>query len=403
MWAFDEYTLEELGMLGRGKSKHRPRNDPILYGGSYPFIQTGEIKAANLHVDTFEETYNDKGLSQSKLWDEGTLLITIAANIAETAILNIKACFPDSVVGFIPNEEIVDSYFIKYYIDYIKREMQSISQGTTQDNLSLEKLRTFKFKVPKDRNVVDHISNALKNYDNLIENNNRRIAILEEMAQSLYREWFVKFRYPGHQNQTLVDSPLGPMPERWEVQKLSEVATVNPESLTKKNAPGSIGYVDIASVENGEIKEIKYMPFTEAPSRARRIVRDGDIIWATVRPNRRQFSYICKPNNNTVVSTGFAVLRSKSIPASYLYFASTSHSFSDYLVNYATGSAYPAVNASVFEHALVLIPCAELLSKFEQFAQTVLIMVNSLKNMNNNLKEQRDMLLPKLISGTIIP
>lgn len=89
--------LNELGYVGRGKSKCRPRNDPSLYGGEYPFIQTGEIKAANLYISDYVQTYNDKGLSQSKLWPPQTLCITIAANIAETAILKIPACFPDSV------------------------------------------------------------------------------------------------------------------------------------------------------------------------------------------------------------------------------------------------------------------------------------------------------------------
>ena len=224
--SYQELNLDELGFLGRGKSKHRPRNDPILYGGDYPFIQTGDVKAANLHIREYSNTYNDVGLAQSKLWDKGTLLITIAANIAETAILDLKACFPDSIVGFVPDESKVNSYFVKYYIEYIKREMQSISQGTTQDNLSLDKIRTFKLKIP-EKKIVDEITDVLLTYDNLIENNNRRIAILEEMAQSLYREWFVKFRYPGYQDCKFKESSLGLIPEGWEVKTASEIFNIN--------------------------------------------------------------------------------------------------------------------------------------------------------------------------------
>ena len=117
-----KYKLSELGFLGRGKSKHRPRNDISLFGGSYPFIQTGEIKAANLYISNYEQTYNEKGLAQSKLWNEGTLCMTIAANIAETAILKIKACFPDSIVGFVADNKLCNVYFIKYYIDFIKNK-----------------------------------------------------------------------------------------------------------------------------------------------------------------------------------------------------------------------------------------------------------------------------------------
>src|SRR5216684_6000397 len=98
--------LHELGFVGRGRSRHRPRNDTSLYEGKYPFIQTGDVKAADLYISSYTQTYNEKGLAQSKLWEPGTLCITIAANIAETAILKISACFPDSIVGFVPFADV---------------------------------------------------------------------------------------------------------------------------------------------------------------------------------------------------------------------------------------------------------------------------------------------------------
>src|SRR5690242_1711425 len=109
------FKLNQLGAVGRGRSRHRPRNDPRLYGGQYPFFQTGDIAAADLYLSHYTQTYNENGLAQSKLWPVGTLCITIAANIAETAILTIPGCFPDSVVGFVPNPERADGKFIKYY------------------------------------------------------------------------------------------------------------------------------------------------------------------------------------------------------------------------------------------------------------------------------------------------
>jgi type I restriction enzyme S subunit len=130
--------LNDLGKVGRGKSKHRPRNDESLYGGHFPFVQTGDVKAANFYLNEYSQTYNEKGLAQSKLWKKGTLLITIAANIGDTAILDIDACFPDSIVGFEAYESISDVRYVKYYLDYIKLELEAISRGTTQDTLRLE-------------------------------------------------------------------------------------------------------------------------------------------------------------------------------------------------------------------------------------------------------------------------
>ena len=110
-------SIDELGHVSRGRSKHRPRDAEYLYGGLYPFIQTSDVKHSNLYITEYSQTYSDAGLAQSKLWKAGTLCITIAANIADTAILGIDACFPDSVIGFIPAPGKADARFIKYLFD----------------------------------------------------------------------------------------------------------------------------------------------------------------------------------------------------------------------------------------------------------------------------------------------
>ena len=163
-------TLDELGTISRGRSKHRPRNDDTMFGGKYPFVQTADVKNANLYLTEYENTYNDKGLEQSKLWKAGTLCITIAANIADTAILGMDACFPDSIMGFIPYDGIANVRFVKYAFDMLQRDCKQISQGTAQDNLSWQKLSAIRFPAP-DIEVQDRIVRYLSVYDDLIENN----------------------------------------------------------------------------------------------------------------------------------------------------------------------------------------------------------------------------------------
>ena len=132
-----ELTLDQLGTVSRGRSRHRPRNAAFLYGGDYPFVQTGDVKRAGLYLKDFEQTYSEEGLAQSKLWPAGTLCITIAANIAETSILEIEACFPDSVIGFNAYPDKADTRFVKYLFDAVlKMRFQSFTQGAAQDNLS---------------------------------------------------------------------------------------------------------------------------------------------------------------------------------------------------------------------------------------------------------------------------
>ena len=131
--ALGEVALE----FGRGKSRHRPRNDPKLYGGNTPFIQTGDIRNASHIITDYTQNYSKFGLEQSKLWPKGTLCITIAANIAETTILGFDSCFPDSVIGFVANPEKTNSSFVEYLLSSFKTKLQSQSTGSAQDNINM--------------------------------------------------------------------------------------------------------------------------------------------------------------------------------------------------------------------------------------------------------------------------
>lgn len=145
--ALPEATLPELGEFGRGVSKHRPRNDPKLLGGKYPLIQTGDVASANLYIISYTTTYSELGLTQSKMWDKGTLCITIAANIAKTAILNFDACFPDSIVGFSANGR-TNNIFIHYWFSFFQEILESQAPESAQKNINLKILSELKVIVP---------------------------------------------------------------------------------------------------------------------------------------------------------------------------------------------------------------------------------------------------------------
>ena len=147
-YGFPEATLPELGELGRGVSKHRPRNDSKLLGGDYPLIQTGDVANAGLYITSYGGTYSELGLKQSKMWNKGTLCITIAANIAKTAILEFDACFPDNVVGFIANEK-TNNIFIHYWFSFFQAILESQAPESAQKNINLKILSELKVIVPK--------------------------------------------------------------------------------------------------------------------------------------------------------------------------------------------------------------------------------------------------------------
>ena len=146
---WEEKTLKQVSTtFGRGKSKHRPRNDKKLYGGVYPFIQTGDIRNCDHYVTKHSQTYNEIGLSQSKLWPAGTICITIAANIAETGILSYDACFPDSVIGVVVNPKFAALDYVEYLLQFFKTHLQSKGKGSAQDNINLATFENEFFPFP---------------------------------------------------------------------------------------------------------------------------------------------------------------------------------------------------------------------------------------------------------------
>ena len=186
-------ALKYLGDLGRGKSKHRPRNDPKLFvDGKYPFIQTGDVKAATNCITTFTMQYGEFGLSQSKLWPKGTLCITVAANIAETAFLGIDACFPDSVVGFTPNESILAEY-VRYFVESQKIRLWAFAPATAQKNINLDTLENLIVpycSIDEQRVVISEIESRLSVCDSIEHTVDLALQQAEAMRQSILKDAF---------------------------------------------------------------------------------------------------------------------------------------------------------------------------------------------------------------------
>ena len=172
-------TLSEIAKdFGRGKSKHRPRNDARLYGGDIPFIQTGDIREAGKWIENYSQTYSAFGLQQSKQWEKGTLCITIAANIAETGLLGFDACFPDSIIGFVANPKFAITEYVYYYLNSIKDYLANKSYGSAQDNLNLSTFSSLKIPVPS-LEIQYRIVQVLDNFDTVC--NDLKIGLPKEI------------------------------------------------------------------------------------------------------------------------------------------------------------------------------------------------------------------------------
>jgi type I restriction enzyme S subunit len=160
-------------------------------------------------------------------------------------------------------------------------------------------------------------------------------------------------------------------------------------------------YIDISAVNRGEITLNCPIQSNDAPGRARRIANHGDVIWSNVRPNLRAFALVMHPEEIDVFSTGFTVLSSVYLPYSYLYLFTTADSFVNYLVNHTTGASYPAVRPDDFERADVVVPPKQLMATFHEMCEPNFEMATVLRQQNQNLAKARDLLLPKLMNGTV--
>ena len=384
--SWEKKTLDQLGSISRGKSKHRPRNDPKLFGGQYPFIQTADVKNANFYITEYSDTYNETGLAQSKLWDVGTLCITIAANIADTGILGIPACFPDSVMGFIPYDGVSDVRFVKYCFDMLQRDCKQISQGTAQDNLSWQKLSTIEFPAPPFE-IQHRIADILSAYDDLIENNRKQIKLLEEAAQRLYKEWFVDLRFPGHERTKITDG----VPEGWKKERLVDIADVQygyafDGALFNSKKSGT----PIIRIRN--IPESQTEDYTTEAADSQYLVYNGDIVvgmdgefhinsWAGNNAYLVQRTCRIKPLNSDL--NGFLLW---AIYEPIKYFERT-----------VVGATVAHLGKKHIDTIQILVPTEKFYLPFKTLFDKRLLLMNQ----NKKLAEARDRLLTKLMSGEV--
>ena len=372
-------SLDEIGFIGRGKSRHRPRNAEHLYGGEYPFVQTGDIKAANFRINEYSQTYNEAGLAQSKLWKEGTLCITIAANIADTAILGIDACFPDSVIGFVPYEDKSDVRFVKYFFDIFQARMKSIAVGAAQDNLSLEKLLTFKIPTPS-LPTQRKIASILSAYDDLIENNLKRIKLLEEKAFLRYK---LLVKSEKFKLEELYDTSSGGTPSR-----------TNAEYFT-----GEINWFKSKELADSILLESEEKITEQAVDKSSaKLFPAGSVIMAMYGATIGKLGLLSQPS--TTNQACCAIIQKDEIQSNY-YILNWLIENREYVLSFRMGAAQENISQQIIRNLVVSIPKESDLKIFNQEMQPIYHLIKNLHQQNTKLREARDILLPKLMNGQI--
>jgi len=403
--------LRSLGDFSRGKSTHRPRNDHALYdGGGFPFIQTGDIKAAELFIVQHQQEYNEIGLAQSRLWDKGTLAITIAANIAETGIIAYPMCFPDSVVGFkaFPNE--TTELYMHYIFAFIRASIQKSVGGSIQDNINIDYLENLNFKIP-DKSVQDEIVRVLSTIDRKIALNNAIILELEETAKTLYDYWFVQFDFPD-ENGKPYKSSGGKMiwnyqlkkkiPSIWGVKELKYFVRIATGSFDpRKFANTIVEQYSIPAFDNG-----KYPVFELAENigSTKYGVEKGTILVSKLNP---QFSRVWDTycySDNAICSTEFIPYRCvDSDLYSFVYTLMNSERFHKLLCANTSSSTGSRSRVTPEDTLNFIFPEPErhIMTSFASVCNPMLSKMKLLYSENKTLTDLRDLLLPLLMNGQV--
>ena len=371
------------------------RDKPDFWESEVPWASNKDMKVGRLH-DTIEHISSDAAESSSKQVPANSLLLVVRgmalAKMLPIAITQRPMAFNQDLKALKPKTGISGAFLYYWFVantNYVLSKADEAAHGTKR--LQTPTLVELRIRLPVELSEQNRIVNQLGQIDDWIENCEQRMKLLEETTRLIYTEWFVRLRFPGRKRKY----------PAWPTRPLKTIADINAESLGKQTHWDTLLYVDISSVSPGLVEQKIEFSLPDAPGRAKRLVAHGDIIWSCVRPNRRSHALILNPEENLVVSTGFATIRPKAVPSTYLYLAVTTDAFVAYLESHAQGVAYPAVTGRDFEKAEILLPPPEILEQFDQLTKPIFEQIETLKSQIEKLRQARDLLLPRLISGQL--
>ena len=409
-----KYKLEEIANIVNGATPSTSCEEN--YDGDIVWITPKDLSdQRSKYIDRGNRNITQKGCDSCsvQMIPAYNILMSSRAPIGLLVINTIECCTNQGFKNIIVDKSICDIDYLYYYLKYHIKEIEAIGSGTTFKEVSKTSLQQFEIALPA-LEVQKHIASILSNIDCKIELNRAINQNLEAMAKQLYDYWFVQFDFPD-ENARPYKSNGGEMvwnkklkreiPKGWNVLKLGERCSFN-----KRTSSGyfnhSILYLDTSNITNNTIDELQFLnPSSDIiPSRARRLVQEGDIVYSTVRPNLKHFGIIMNPDYNMVVSTGFAVITANW--SAYRYFiyqfliqAATIENLST--IAQSAVSAYPSINTSDIENLDLVVPPDSMIEKYAKTACRLYLQIDTNYKEIKSLTKQRDELLPLLMNGQV--
>jgi type I restriction enzyme S subunit len=394
-----------IGIIDGDRSGKYPKRSEFRTGG-HLFLNTTNIIEDRLDLSganyVSEEKYAQ--ITKGRL-ERLDIVMTTRGSIGKVALFNLP------MHGLINAQMLIlradgvtlNHAFLFHLVrsDDFQRTLRNFSSGSAQPQIPITDLRSVEIRYPRI-SIQREIASILSAYDDLIENNTHRITILEEMAKMIYREWFVHFRFPGHERVKLVKSDTGAIPEGWSIRKVAEAVEVDP--ATKVPKEGMKPFVSMSSLSQTS------MLITDIEERAGNSgskFRNGDTLFARITPcleNGKTGFVQFLPDSEAVGfgSTEFIVLRSRMVNPEYVYLMARSEEFRGNAIKSMSGATgRQRVQEQCFDRFFIAHPPLDLLQAFQAAVTPMFRLIYALSLKNGNLRTTRDFLLPKLISGEV--
>lgn len=414
------WTLKRFGDLLAEPLRNGIYKKKEFHGRGVKIINMGELFAYDFISD---QTMNLVELNRRELRkylvEDGDLLFARRSYVLEGSgkcsiivLPQEQTTFESSIIRARLNKRKSSPYFY-YYMFRSPLGRALISSIATRTAVSgIRGSDLVELKVPHPPFPVQHkIAGVLSVYDDLIENNQRRIKILEEMAQALYREWFVNFRFPGHENVQMVDSPLGKIPEGWELTRLESVLSTLESGCRPKGGIDptvddvpSIGAENILGLGKYDYSKDKYVSQHFFSEMKRGRIKSGDVLLYKdgAQIGRKSMFRDGFPYTECCINEHVFILRTnEQCTQAYLYFWLALPQMTDRIKSLNSNAAQPGINQTGVKGLPIILPPDEILEEFESFVEPLLADLFNLAKQNNVVRLTRDLLLPRLISGEL--
>jgi len=392
-----------LGELGKVIAGGTPSTKTDEYwNGSIGWVTPRDLSNYNSkYISNGERNITDRGLKESsaKLMPKGSILMTSRAPIGYLAIANNDISTNQGFKNIVCNEELVNNEFLYYYLKSNMEYIKLFSSGATFPEISGKKFKNIKIQIP-DLKTQEKIADILSTYDELIENNNRRIEILEKTAEEIYKEWFIRMRFPGYEKAKFIKG----IPEGWGVKKLksfSKLVHGYTESANEMQiGPKYLRGTDINKNSYINWEEVPYCEMDKNMIEKYKLYENDIVIIRMADPGKVA---IVEKDIEAVFASYLIKIDydENKIRPYYMFYTLYSEGYQDHIKSFSNGTTRSSINSKMILNSKILVPTIEMQDKFNQIIKVNRNMMNKLLEQNQNLIKQRDLLLPRLMNGTI--